>query len=511
MTAAGYPRFGAADLERALAEARPALVGAVVKRVRGRGALGIAVAARTLAKELLTLIVSLDRRFARVHLGEEDAASGLGGPAAGGVVEALRARAEGARIVGVERVPGERAVRIELERRRESYSPLRTTLLAELFGPAPDAVLLDEGGIVLDSLRRRRPPGSVGARGRAPLQPPDSPGPSDQTSDAGYHRPERPPLFPDLAPDPATRAYSRALAATFAAAEEHAAREEAREALSREIARRRRKIDRAREALAAAIAAAPRADEEQRAGDLLLASLHMVRRGAREVTVPDWYAQGALRTIALDPRRSPAEQAERYFKAANKLRRGAVVAKERLVVLDRDAARLAAADTALAAETADATAIAASLGIASRSAKRQAPRAAGPRRFVSQDGLTLLVGRSGAENDRMTLREARGNDLFLHVQGFAGSHVIVRADGKKPVPLESMLDAAALAVHYSKARGRARAEVSVTPRKYVRKPRGARPGAVALERFETLVVAGYEGRLRRVLASAGGLAGEETD
>ena len=127
---------------------------------------------------------------------------------------------------------------------------------------------------------------------------------------------------------------------------------------------------------------------------------------------------------------------------------------------------------------------------------------AGPHRFRSRDGFEILVGRSNEENDELTLRIARSHDLFFHVLGFPGSHVIVRAQKGKSVPLETLLDAAVVAVHYSKARDHGRAEVSYTPRKYVRKPRGARPGLVTVERSQTLFVGRDEARLRRVLDTA---------
>ncbi|MBI3724775.1 DUF814 domain-containing protein, partial [bacterium] len=125
----------------------------------------------------------------------------------------------------------------------------------------------------------------------------------------------------------------------------------------------------------------------------------------------------------------------------------------------------------------------------------------GPRKFDSR-GFTILVGRSNEENDRLTLTVARGNDLFFHVRGFPGSHVIVRTERDKSVPLETLLDAAALAVHYSKVRGNTRADVSYTPRKYVRKPRGAKPGLVEISNEKTIRPDGDPARLARLLATA---------
>lgn len=477
MTGPRYPSFGAADLERALAEARPALAGARVRRVRERGAGAFAIEARRAPEGEAHLLISLDPRFARLHLVPGPPAPAGGRSPFG---DLLRARLEGDRIAGIEQVPGSRAARIRFERGQ--------ALLLELFPPAPNAHLLEEDGTIAGAARPRPP------RGPAP---------------AGGTIAVRPPLVPEIAPDPATLAYSRALAALFAEAEARAARADERRAIAAEIARRQKKLDAATRKLGDAIAAAARAEGMRRIGDALLASLHLLRRGQTEVTVPDPHAGGAPLRVELDPALRPAAQAERYFKRAKKLRRGGEVARARLGALEAERGRLEGAVGVLAAlpEDADLAPARAAAGLRPASARPERGRRRGPektkggRRFRSRDGLEIVVGRTDAENDRLT-REARGNDLFLHVQGFAGSHVIVRAAPGKPVPLETMLDAAALAVHYSKARDFPKAEVSVTPRKYVRKPRGTKPGLVVLERHDTLLVARDRARLERVLATA---------
>ena len=135
--------------------------------------------------------------------------------------------------------------------------------------------------------------------------------------------------------------------------------------------------------------------------------------------------------------------------------------------------------------------------------KREKEEKTGPRQFFSRDGFEILVGRSNQENDHLTIHMARGNDLFFHVRGFPGSHVIVRNQPNKTVPLETLLDAGALAVHYSKIRGNTRADVRYTPRKYVSKPRGAKPGLVTISNEKTIRPDGDPERLKRLLASAG--------
>ena len=86
------------------------------------------------------------------------------------------------------------------------------------------------------------------------------------------------------------------------------------------------------------------------------------------------------------------------------------------------------------------------------------------RSFRSLAGLPILVGRGAAQNDALTLRVARGNDLWLHARGLAGAHVVVRLEKGRAPDQETLLDAAHLAVHFSDARGAAAGGRRLHPR-----------------------------------------------
>jgi predicted ribosome quality control (RQC) complex YloA/Tae2 family protein len=122
------------------------------------------------------------------------------------------------------------------------------------------------------------------------------------------------------------------------------------------------------------------------------------------------------------------------------------------------------------------------------------------RRFVSAEGYPIWVGRNNEQNDRLTMQIANGNDLWLHVGGGRpGSHVVVRLPKGKTASLETLLDAATLAVHFSKARGERRIDVVYTQKKHVRKPKGLPAGAVVPAQTKTVTVLQDEARLRRLL------------
>ena len=116
------------------------------------------------------------------------------------------------------------------------------------------------------------------------------------------------------------------------------------------------------------------------------------------------------------------------------------------------------------------------------------------RRFVSPDGLTVLVGRTAEDNDLLTFKLGAPRDFWLHVAAESGSHVVVRNPAGLPrLPRETLRFAAALAAGYSKGRRGGRVAVHVSTCGEVRKPRGFPPGKVLLERFETTHAAPWRG------------------
>jgi predicted ribosome quality control (RQC) complex YloA/Tae2 family protein len=135
------------------------------------------------------------------------------------------------------------------------------------------------------------------------------------------------------------------------------------------------------------------------------------------------------------------------------------------------------------------------------SAYRDQPRKLHPRRYRTAAGLEIWVGRSDEANDFLTTRLARGKDLFFHLAGAPGSHVILRTEGRDDPPSEAVLDACELAVHYSKQKNAGSAEVHVVPIKNVKKPRGAKPGLVYVTGGRSLHLRRESSRLERVLAA----------
>ena len=113
-------------------------------------------------------------------------------------------------------------------------------------------------------------------------------------------------------------------------------------------------------------------------------------------------------------------------------------------------------------------------------------------RLESTDGYPIYVGRNNRQNDELTFKSARKDDLWLHAQKVHGSHVIIVCNGVKP-PDDTITQAAQLAAYYSEAGGGQNIPVDVTPVKQVKKLPGAKPGMVIYHTYNTVIVNPYSG------------------
>jgi predicted ribosome quality control (RQC) complex YloA/Tae2 family protein len=109
--------------------------------------------------------------------------------------------------------------------------------------------------------------------------------------------------------------------------------------------------------------------------------------------------------------------------------------------------------------------------------------------FTVEGGFQVWAGKDSRNNDLLTMKHARPNDLWFHARGSGGSHVVLRmGSGKGEVSKRAIEQAAAIAAYYSKMKSSKLVPVAMTQRKYVRKPRGAPAGTVAVEREKVLLV-----------------------
>jgi predicted ribosome quality control (RQC) complex YloA/Tae2 family protein len=206
-----------------------------------------------------------------------------------------------------------------------------------------------------------------------------------------------------------------------------------------------------------------------------------------EVHVTDWFAEGTPeRAIALDPALGPEANVAARFARARKGERGEVVRTRRLEEARRALARLDAGEAPPPGRT-------------SAPRGRRADHFAGVRRFRPDSRWEIRVGRGAAGNERLTFQLARGNDLWLHANGVAGAHVVLRAEGEPPP--EAVRQAAVLAAHFSRLKAAGGGEVACTARKHVRRIKGAPPGKVAVTHERVIDIRLDPDEVARLLSS----------
>ncbi len=478
-----------------MAELRP-LAGSRVDAVRVH-------AERALTLELfgragpVTLLLSAEADLTRLHLVRRRPPS----PSPPLPLQALlRRELEGARLAGVVARPGDRVVELSFD---TAAGPRR--LVAELTGRHGNLFLLGGDGLIRASagrnLSQRRDlvpgkpyayPAERPAAATAPLAEPlpGARGEGDVT--------------------PATFPISTELEARYGALEEERVAVEGRRRLRDPVRAALALSARALEKLAQEAQRVPAVEEDRRRADLLKQNLHAVPRGSREAVLTEWTAEGPREVkVALDPALPARENMERYYRRYRRIAESAarVAAREAEVGRRRDelAALLAALDGARLEELPRLEREARRLGAAPRPPPRPRSKQDEPlppyRLFRSATGAPVLVGRNAEANDALTVTVARGNDLWLHARGRAGSHVVVKLDRGKTPDGETLLDAAHLAAHFSDARGEPQVEVVATRAKYVKKPKGAATGAVTYSQEKTILVRVEPQRVERLLAS----------
>ncbi len=243
------------------------------------------------------------------------------------------------------------------------------------------------------------------------------------------------------------------------------------------------------------------AEQHRRFGELLRQNASRVARGAKQVTLTEYSAEGARPVLVpLEEGLDARAQAERHFQRYRRLSRGSARAGARLTELEAEL-RAAEAELAAARQVPDAQLLA-ELETAKPAPTRKAPRTHQPYRvFHGRSGERILVGRAGRDNDALTFGVARPNDLWLHARGVPGAHVLIPLARGGDVPQETLLDAAHLALHHARGADGQPGEVSYTRAKFVRRVKGGAPGAVSYSREKTFLVRPEPERLERLLAS----------
>jgi predicted ribosome quality control (RQC) complex YloA/Tae2 family protein len=410
----------------------------------------------------------------------------------------LSKQLKGARILSVEALPRERILVLWLTAEGANAHVEKLGLVFCLIPAVPEALLVrveakNPGSWKILSRSRTLSPEQ--ARAASP----------DFNPPTGAQAPADPPLRAELfagGPEAFHQVLERELAKEAFALRVHAAERELKDLIKQ--ARERIRLSEK------ALGDAGREADWQRYGELLKAVLHDLpepnSRGERIVV--DFATEKEV-AIPSDPKLGPREQVEKFFQLA---RRKARRAEEARLRIESFGENLRKWEKALAQPPleGDWKGLERFEGLANiRPQNRaQAARTGGKgkvsswlgKTFVSKEGLLILAGRSKDENLELTFKHARGNDVWLHVRGRPGAHVLVPLTGGKSAPLETLLDAATLAIYYSGGEKWGKTEVDYTYKKYVKRIKDSTEASYTHNK--TLIVEPDPVRIKRLLGTA---------
>lgn len=229
-------------------------------------------------------------------------------------------------------------------------------------------------------------------------------------------------------------------------------------------------------------------------GELILANLYRLEKGVSFYEVENYYDNCNVIKIPCNPALTPTENQKKYYKEYRKTQTAEkmlaeliVEAENEIVYLESVLDELSRADT-----DSEISAIRLELQIGGyikniKGKKQKPPKELPPIEFKSSDGFKILVGRNNAQNEKLSLKTAAKNDMWLHTQKIPGSHVIIFGEGRE-ISDEAIEEAAAIAAYHSKAKDSSLVIVDYTRAKELKKPSGGKTGMVIYHEYWSIVV-----------------------
>jgi len=473
--------LNALDITNVLAEIAPVLVNGWIQRIQQP-------TDRTLIFDIRVpgathrLLISCEPGSTRLHLCR---CSLPNPPSPPNFCQYLRAHLQGARIDRIEQEPNDRIVMLYLTTKDGAGA-----LVYELTGKTANVLVLDENQRVLRDLNRQSQ--IIGQL----YQPPIKPGLGTIL--------DRPSRFAATL-DKDNFPLSAAIEAYYYGKESSLAQDRVRESRLRELRKMLKKEQRRIDAWREDLLKAEQYRGYARYGELIKANLSSIKKGMEQIELVDYYDETLPKvTLPLDSTRSAQGNMDDYFRKYRKHLAAERELNPRINRAQSDVEKLREEIRAIeeghwSPPTPASAPLKGGVRVASRKPRETSEQRRGPfRRFLSTDGLPIFVGRSAQENDELTFGLAKSDDLWLHTRGTPGSHVVVRLEKGKDPPLETLKDAATLALLYSDLKKSGKGEVIYTRRKWVKKAKGQAPGAVIVTQEKSLQVSLDQPRLTRL-------------
>lgn len=384
----------------------------------------------------------------------------------------MRAHFTGRKVTSVRQLPFDRAFVMKLTNSKDTIS-----VLVRLFsGIGANIIVMDEDDTILELMYRRPQRGEE--KGRKLVI-------DERTSEGDKHFEVRP-----WEGDSFNRFIDEHGRVKATAEENDRQLERLQEKRDKELAMMSERLRRQEERVKATSVY----EEARKAANILSASIHLVSKGMSRIELPDW--DGNIMAISLDPALSPNENLEKLYQRYRKDKKTYQMALE-----EAEETRKAIRDTEekynALIEEGNMQKISRENAKEDRSRIQQDTR---PGIRVNVSGWDIIIGRSAKENDEILRRDAKGMDIWMHTRDYSGAYVIIKAKRDKTVPLPVLLDAASLAIHYSKAKKNGKADLYYTYVKFLRRAKDGPKGLVIPTQEKNLSAALDEKRVKEILS-----------
>jgi len=400
----------------------------------------------------------------------------------------LRSRIKGGKIRSAEQIGGERIIRLTIDRGGET-----TLLFIRLWGGAGNIIATDREHIILDAFYRRPKRNEISGEYFNPQELIES---TKSVKPSGGKQKEF-----SIREYPESMDFNQCIEQEYFDRELKEDLNQLKERAQALFEKQISNIDVKISELESKLYKDEEVESLKQTGDLIMAHLHLIEPGSEWVRVNDFYHENAPVEIELDPHLNPQQNGEAYYEKYGKAKRRRAHMEEELANLKQNERRLRTQGQHLMEiEDPNQQRPALKEFISQYSPKK------GEKTSTTVPGLrfrsgqfTILVGRTSKENDELLRRYVRGNDYWLHTRDYPGGYVFIKYISGKSVPLETLLDAGNLALHYSKARPSGKAELYYTQVKYLRRAKEGKQGLVLPTQEKNLSIELDEERIQRLL------------
>ncbi len=376
-------------------------------------------------------------------------------------VSFLRAHIKNGKIISAYQLGKERIIKIRISRYDKEI-----ILWIRLWGGSANIIATDETGNILDAHYRRPKRGEI---------------------TGGFYNPEV-----EINENPKTQetkheytvrelegagTFNEKVEQFYFQKEYETKKEELRKSIQQQLNIRENKILSTIEKLESKIANYENFERYKQLGDIIMSSIHKIKKGDKWLKTEDFFNNNKEITINLDPRLTPEENAELFYKKYKKSKTGLSKLKEEIEIQRNNLKNIKHNMKLVKSEEIDISKLTSLKKEQDKKAKK-AQHSDETGLIFNSNGFIIRVGRNARENDELLRHYARGNDFWFHARDYAGAYVFVRSKPGKSLPLDTMLDAGNLAIYYSKRKQSGEGDVYYTRVKYLRRVKEGKTGLV---------------------------------